>query len=400
MTRTLLHNTQLFDGTNDHLRERAWILADGKRIADVGHGTGHPDAERTVDCGGRTLLPGLIDAHLHLTATAADGLADLARADPFDASLAAIQNADTLLRHGVTTARDVGGVFHTTYALARAIDEGRATGADIVPAVAITPSGGHGVEISRVADGEDAIRHAIREEAYAGARALKVFLTGGTLGRGSHLSDPLYTEAELRAAVEEAHRLEMVVTAHIFGERAIVMCVDCGLDNIEHGVGMTPAAAERLAAAGIPMSPTLAIGEAFLNNPDKVPERVLRRNQEFMPGHREGVRLAYERGVTMTTGTDAGMRIHPVGLVADEVGNLRACGVSAVDALRGATSRAAMALGLKDRGRIAPGLRADLLLVDGDPLADWTALHSVALVMKAGEIAIDRVSAGAGHAPD
>lgn len=399
--RTLITNVLLWDGLGDAALPGAAVLLDGDRIAWAGARTDAPaqarDAE-TVDGGGGTLLPGLIDCHIHVGMGSAP-----AGGDPLAHALA---NAAAALGIGVTAARDLGARDHSAIAAARAIAAGRAPGPALIAAgrPLALPGGympGVAVEVSGAAD----VRAAVAEQVGAGAGVIKVIASPVPAAR-----DPDFPRSfgpdNLAAAVAAAHAAGLRVTAHAHGLAGARDAVLAGFDCIEHGYRLDADTIAEMARRGTWLVPTLVAMEAAQTLPDAEPagsgrrapgnadERVRGvaraafrdpRAMERWEAAAEAARTAHRAGVRLATGTDAPV-IVPVGAIRREVALLvEAAGLSPVEALRAATAAAAALLGIGDvTGTVAPGRRADLLLVDGNPLDDPAALGRVRSIWRAG----------------
>jgi imidazolonepropionase-like amidohydrolase len=376
-----------FDGDRV-LRDGALVLVDGGRILAVEPASAAPPADVPVThLPGTTLLPGLVDAHVHLCGDAGpralDQLPELSR-EQVDAVVTA-----ALARHlaaGVTAVRDLGDIGWAV--LDRAPGPGPTVIASGPP---ITSPGGHCAAMGGAATGADALRAAVRERAERGAGVVKLMASGGAMTAGTDMAACQFTSAEVRAVVDEAHRLGLPVTAHAHALGAVRQVLAAGVDGIEHCSGMTatgwgvpPALAGQLARAGTVVCPTLGLAPGA-EPPPRVQAVIDRLGMTEQARAEEAARL-HRAGVRLVSGVDAGIAPgKPHGLLPWSVAALVAGGVPAADALRTATGGAADGCGLAGRtGRLAPGLDADLLLVDGDPTADVAALLRVRLVVSRG----------------
>jgi imidazolonepropionase-like amidohydrolase len=382
----------LFDGTAVPPRPGHTVVWDHGRITWVG-----PDAEANIGPGatvieahGAALLPGLIDCHVHLcldgTVEGVDGVAaepmDLVRERSFGA-------ARRLLGAGITSARDQGSRESVAIEVARAQREGRIPGARILAAGrGLTPTGGHGWMIGVEADGPDAIRRAVATEVGRGADVIKLFPTGGVMGSGAHGFDVVMSPAEIEAAVDEAHRHGKLAGAHVHGRTGIHLCLDAGIDTIEHATDISPEQAERAAGAGVALVPTLGGIEAILGEAGSIPEDLRRRAAEVRDIAAAGIRVAIGAGAVVLAGTDAGTPFNPPGMLVREMEILAGLGLGNLGAIAAATSAAADVLRFEDLGRIEPRRKADLILVAGDPAADLTVLAHPGLVVQDGRIAV------------
>ncbi|MCJ7726940.1 MAG: amidohydrolase family protein, partial [Acidimicrobiia bacterium] len=298
-----------------------------------------------------------------------------------------MENAARLLAAGITTARDQGSRDGVATEVAAAQRRGALVAARIMAAGrGITPTGGHGWSLGVAADGPEAVRAAVATEVARGAEIIKLFPTGGVLGTGSHGYDVVMTPEELAAAVEEAHRLGVLVGAHIHGPEGIEMALDAGIDTIEHATGITAEQARRAAAQGVALVPTLMGIVAMQGREDLLPADLLERATEVGAAQAAGIRIAIAEGARVLAGTDSGTPFNPPGLLPREMRLLSELGMGNAGAIAAATSLVADTLRIEDRGVVRPGAFADLLLVDGNPLDDLAALERPRLVVQDGSV--------------
>ncbi len=386
----LLRNATVFDGTGAPPRSGLDVLVEGDRIAAVGSDlAARADAE-ALDLTGRTLMPGLIDCHVHLTFMGDPNEVSPATPVPVLAWNAA-ENARHTLEAGVTAVRDLGAREAVAILLRDAVAAGRLPGPHIRAAgAAICMTGGHGWWIGRLADGADEVRRAVREQLRAGADCIKLIATGGVMTPGVDPRSPQLTEEELRAGVEEAHKAFQKVGSHAQATAGIKNAVRAGVDSIEHGIYLDDEAIAEMKARGTFLVPTLVAPENISRHGVKagIPAYMVEKSDRAREAHRESFRLAVRAGVRIAMGTDAGTPFNRHGANAEEIALMVECGLPPRDALVAATRNAAELLDmLDDAGTIAPGKRADLLIVDGDPLADVRVLCDptrIIAVLKAG----------------
>ena len=384
--RLVLRAPRLLDGTGAAPVSDAALLLEGGRIAYAGPAAGLPPADGVVDRDfpGCTLLPGLVDVHVHLVSSAGPDLAADLPAAEADRTLAAVANARRQLQAGVTLVRDLGAPGAEAVAVARAVEEGTIAGPRVLAAgPAVTMTGGHIAFLGRVADGPDAMRAAVRGNLAMGARCVKVIATGGVLTRGIDPREPAYTQPELEALVGEAHRLGLPVAAHAIGEGGVAAALRAGVDSIEHGMFLDPAAIELFLATGARYTPTFSAPHGILAGPS-VPSWIKDRARPAAEAQGASFRAAVQAGVPVVAGTDSGTPDNPHGGVAREVAFMVEAGLDLLAAVRAATAEAADLLGVPDRGVLRAGAHADVLVAGGDVAGDVTALQRPAAVFQDG----------------
>jgi imidazolonepropionase-like amidohydrolase len=380
---------RVFDGVSEQVIEDGVVVVEEGRIASVGPTRDLPSNVEVVDLGDATLLPGLIDAHVHLVWSAsAEPHEVVERESRALTTLRCAANAALHLRAGVTTVRDVGATDGLSIDIARAVELGVLPGPRVVAAGrAIAMTGGHGWFIGREADGAEAVRHAVRSELKAGATCIKLMASGGVYGHAEEPGSPQLTVEEMRAAVEEAHKAGRKVAAHAYSAEAINNALDARVDSIEHGSFIDRATAERMREQGTYLVPTMSVYEAMNDKGPELgaPDYIQRKTAEVLEASREAFRLALEAGVPVAAGTDCGAPGHPHGTLPEELRLMVEAGATPLEALRYGTSAAADLLGLGEEvGTLEPGTKADLLAVGGDSLHDIRALRDVRLVLRDG----------------
>ncbi len=383
MERLILRGANVFDGTGRPPQPGLSVVVEAGRIADVvpdgqvGGGT----SARVVDLSGCTLLPGLIDLHVHL------GFGGRSFADSAAATaLRAARNARVALAVGITTLRDVGTGHGAAIALRDAVRAGDVPGSRVVPCgQIICMTGGHGSEppappgFAREADGPDDCRRAVREQVKAGADCIKVTTNGP-------LNVVEFTQDELNALADEAHRCGRRVACHASILESSRMAVRAAVDTMEHGCDLDDALVRRMADTGMILVPTLLIMKLIMDRWEEfkvIP--MMRSIPTRAKRHVESYQLALAAGVTMAAGTDIFFGLGRFESLPEELEYMTACGMRPSDALVAATRHSARALGMEDRiGTIERGKVADLLAVEGNPVEDIKVLRKVALVVQDG----------------
>ena len=377
-----LRAARIFDGTGSPLSDDAIVVLDGDRIASVGGPI--PDGATVVDLPGATLLPGLVDTHMHLAFDAsADPVARLAERDAAETFTAMGAAARRAARGGVTTVRDLGDVGYLSLGVRDAARSDHTLPQIVAAGVPITTPGGHCHFLGESAAGVDGVRAAVRARHHRGVDVIKVMASGGNMTPGSRPELAQYTLEELRAIVEEAHGLGLPVTAHAHGTQAIVDAVAAGVDSLEHVSFMTADSVddipdgllEEIVARGVALS--LTLGMRLVEGASMPPGMLIRRPRLMANGAR-----MCASGARIVVGTDAGIApLKPHDVLRTSLVQLAQIGMKPAEALHAITGRAAEVIGLGDRkGRLAPGYDADVLVVDGDPLTDPEAIHRIRAV--------------------
>jgi imidazolonepropionase-like amidohydrolase len=388
----LLRNATLFDATGSPPRAAVDVLIDEGRIARVGRDVAAQNGAEVLDLGGRFLLPGLIDCHVHLAFNGdADEVARLPGIATPVLAWQASENARRTLEAGVTSVRDLGSRDSIAILLRDEIEAGRLPGPRIrAVGSIICMTGGHGWFIGREADGPDDVRKAVREQLRAGADCIKFTVTGGVMTPRVDPRSTSFTEEELRAGIDEARKAFVRTAAHAQGTNGIKNAVRAGIDSIEHGIFMDGEALEEMRSRGTFFVPTLAAPENISKHgiAAGIPQYAVEKSNQVREVHRESFRMALRVGVRIAMGTDAGTPFNRHGANAEEVALMAECGMTPAEALLAATRNSAELLDIaRDTGTVEPGKSADLIIVDGDPLADIRTLcrpGAIAGVLKGG----------------
>ena len=413
MARIVVRNANLFDSRAGAMRPGTTIVIEGDRFVAV---TQEPvavdDAARVIDAAGRAVLPGLIDAHVHVVATSHD-LAGLALQP---ASLVAAESGQlmaAMLRRGFTTVRDAAGADH---GLRSAVERGLFEGPRLfIAGQPISQTGGHadmrpqGVRgplfcacaglgiIGAIADGVGEVRRAVREQVRQGVNHIKIMAGGGVSSPTDPIDGTQFSMEELRAAVEEAEAANLYALAHAYSPRAVTRAVQAGVRSIEHGNLIDEATARVMKQHGAYYVPTLATYAALAEEGVRLgwSEAMLEKLKGVADCGLEAVRIARAEGVPVVFGTDLLGYMH--GRQNTEF-ELRATAVPPLELLQSATSVAARLMGQERHiGSVVPGAFADLLVVDGDPAEGLAMLArpetGIRLLMQGGRVVEDRLSA-------
>ena len=375
-------------------------MIEGGKIVTVGPFTQarRASGDRLIDLSSSTVLPGLTDAHTHLTGNPQDAGPQALGISLPRATLTGAKNARLTLEAGFTTVRNVGAEGYSDVALRDAIDAGDVPGPRMLvsgPPLGIT--GGHCDEnflpfdfhysAEGVADGVEGVQHKVRETIKYGADLIKICATGGVLSHGDNPQASQYTLEEMKAIVADAHRLGRKVAAHAHGAQGILWASQAGVDSIEHGSYIDDAAIAEMKKDGTYLVPTLYLADWFLEHAEQVhvPPEMIAKGRTVMAAARKNVAHAFASGVKVAFGTDAA--VYPHGLNAHEFAVMVKLGLSPLQSIQAATINAADLLGWSDKiGAIEPGKWGDIIAVDGDPLQDVTTLERVKFVMKGGEV--------------
>jgi imidazolonepropionase-like amidohydrolase len=386
----VLSGARIIDGTGtEPVRGRSVVVEKGIITAVV------EDARAPrgngVDLAGHTLLPGLINCHVHLCLGAeADPVRPL-REEPLGlTAIKALLRARETARAGVTTVRDLGGREYVEIAVRRAIQQGLIDGPRIVAAGRpVCMTGGHGHWLAREADGPDDARKAVREQLKAGADVIKIIATGGVMTPGVEPGSPQLTLDEMRAAIEEARKAGRRTAAHAMASSGISDAIAAGITSIEHGIYLTEEIVAHMRRDGTFLVPTLNAPAAIASGglAAGIPDFMVRKSEVVVPAHVASFQLAHRAGVRIAAGADSGTPLNFHGSLLPELTLMVKYGMTPLEAIRAATVTAADCLGLGEvTGRVAPGYVADLIAVAGDPAERIEALADLKLVLVNGRV--------------
>jgi imidazolonepropionase-like amidohydrolase len=401
---TLLSAARMLDvKTGNFIADPVLLLRDG-RIAAMGSAAKPPAASadaKQIRLDGMTILPGLIDMHVHLDSDPTyGGYTGLQFSDRFW-SVISVPNAAVTLDAGFTTVRNTGSRFWDDIGLRQAIDAGKVPGPRIVTAAwSFGSTGGHCDENMFPpsmdqkwpynSDNPDQARHTVRELRKYGAQVIKICATGGVFSSNTGVGQQQMSEEELRAVAEEAHMQGLRVAAHAHGATGIKAAIRAGIDTIEHASLIDDEGIALAKKHGTYLSMDIFNSEYTQSEGRKngVLEENMRKDLEVAEAQRENFRKAHEAGVKVVFGTDSG--VSPHGLNGKQFAWMVRYGMTPVEAIQAATIVAAEALGRNDVGVLEAGRFADIVAVQGDPAADVTLLEAIPVVIKGGEVVKDR----------
>lgn len=401
----------LFDSAAGRYRDNVVLVVEGERIRSVeAGGFAVPGGAKVVDLSADYVLPGLIDCHTHLGARADkyDPINSFLET-PFTSAYASVNNARATLMAGFTSVRDVGSMPFQAVDLRNAINAGEIAGPRMVasgPILSIT--GGHGdlnnyspmVKVTLypehrdfgIADGPEQIREQVREQVKYGVDVIKISASGGVLSKGDQPGAPQYTEEELKMAADTAHMAGRKIAAHAHGAASIRMAIEAGIDSIEHASLVDDEGIRLAKQHGTYFVMDIYDDDYILGNAKNfgIPEEMLVKERGVGKAQRENFRKAFQAGVKMAFGTDAG--VYPHGDNAKQFHYMVMYGMTPAQAIQAATSSAADLIGRAgDVGSLTAGKYADLVAVREDPLQRVEVLEKIGLVMKGGVVVKDEL---------
>jgi len=380
---------------NGRIIEHATVIVEDDRIVKVAKGNVNvPEDARKIPMDGQMLLPGFIDSHVHLCMDSSpDPMTSVLSEPQTMTALKAANFAGQTLLAGVTSVRDMGGKDGIDLGIRQAINSGLIPGPRMLASgKLICMTGGHGWQFGLEVNGVDEVRRAAREQVKAGADIVKLMATGGVLTPAVEPGSEQFTEEELRAGIEEAHKAGKTTATHAMGTKGILNALRAGIDSIEHGVYLDDEAVSLMVKRDVPLIPTIS---ALFNIESKgieagIPAFAVEKTLKVKPFHLESIRMAREAGVRIAMGTDAGTPFNRHGDNLGELKFLVDCGFAPMEAIEAGTRIAAQVLGVEEElGTVEEGKLADLILVDGKLLDNIEILlkrESIRLVMQGGKV--------------
>lgn len=385
MTTTLYSNLALFDGLHDGFTPDSWFTVDDATGKVAATGTGAtPAADRTVDCAGQYVMPGMMNCHVHLGSNAHQ-LAASERSET-ETTLLALQNLSDLVHSGVTYVRNLSSNYDVDVKLRDAQAEYGFPAPHVVASGrAMSATGGHGDSPhhtgneSYLVDSPDEMRHAVRQAFKNGADVIKVMATGGVMSVADSPLDAEFTQEELAVATREAHARRRKVAAHAQGTAGIRLALEAGVDSVEHGIFLDEDEAEFMKAHQVYLVPTLNAVQGIIDHGEgKIPDYMVRKASDFAQAFFKNMKMAVQRGVPFATGTDAGTPFNDFTTgYWDELHLLvNKVGMAPQDVLYAATRNSADLLGVSEEyGALAAGKYADFLVLKANPLDDVDAVR-------------------------
>ncbi len=389
---TVFTNANILDVIGETTIKNGSVLVEDGTIKEVGANIAVPEGAKVIDLGGKTMLPGIFNCHVHMCSDAGNGRRE--QISDASAAIRGIKNLRTLVNSGVTYIRDAGSPHYIDIDLHEAQLRGDIVAPEMQTAGrCICMTGGHGHDNGREADGPDDCRKAAREQLKAGATWIKVMATGGVMTKGVEPGSPQLTEEELRAAIEEAHKAGAKSFTHAQGMTGIKNALRAGVDSIEHGFFMDDWCFDFMKEHNVFFVPTLAAPYWIKVNGTAagIPDYMVRKVENTIEAHQDTFRRAHKAGVKIALGTDAGTPFNKYDLTCYECVLMVENGMTPMEAIQCGTINAAELMSVDaTHGSITPGKRANFAIFEEDPLEDIHALLNCAMTVIGGEVVFEK----------
>ena len=389
---TVFTNANILDVIGETTIKNGSVLVEDGTIKEVGANIAVPEGAKVIDLGGKTMLPGIFNCHVHICSDAGNGRRE--QISDASAAIRGIKNLRTLVNSGVTYIRDAGSPHYIDIDLHEAQLRGDIVAPEMQTAGrCICMTGGHGHDNGREADGPDDCRKAAREQLKAGATWIKVMATGGVMTKGVEPGSPQLTEEELRAAIEEAHKAGAKSFTHAQGMTGIKNALRAGVDSIEHGFFMDDWCFDFMKEHNVFFVPTLAAPYWIKVNGTAagIPDYMVRKVENTIEAHQDTFRRAHKAGVKIALGTDAGTPFNKYDLTCYECVLMVENGMTPMEAIQCGTINAAELMSVDaTHGSITPGKRANFAIFEEDPLEDIHALLNCAMTVIGGEVVFEK----------
>ncbi len=386
--RCIIEKCNLINGIDNDVTTDSYIVIEGDSITDIGQGDAPiTSTDQVIDGEGKYVIPGLIDAHVHLVWDGSpDPMPIIEPMENDEVTLRAYKHSLDYLKLGITTVRDVGSPDRTVLHTRNAINAKLLKGPTIISSgTSISMTGGHVYSLGREADGVDGVRTAARTILKEGADLIKVMATGGIYTEGEEPGNVQLNVEEIAVAVKEANHKNKKVAAHADGLEGIMNCIEAGVNTIEHGIYANTEALKLMKEKEMYLVPTMAVMRR-LSTYEEIPLFARKKALEVTGPHMDMLKKAVELGVKIATGTDCGSAGTPPEYYFEELLIMQEAGMEPTDVIKSSTNIAASCLGLEDRGTIEVGKKADLLILKDNPSLDLHVLKKDKVVIKNGEV--------------
>ena len=390
----IFKNLRMVDVKSETVIEDGLIIVEGRKIKYAGHSGRDYDSKgkgKVIDLEGKTVLPGIIDGHIHsLFDASPDPFGSLVDDSDSMITIKAVGFMEETVRNGIVAVRDMGGLDYLEFGLKEAIDNDLILGPKLqLAGRLITMTGGHGHLIGREVDSPAEARKAAREQLKAGADFIKIMATGGVMTEGVEPGAPQLTEAEMAAAIAEAHKAGRKTAAHAQGTEGIKNALKAGIDTIEHGVFLDDETIELMLENGVYLVPTLSAVHWIVEEGVEagIPEFAVKKSEAVLESHIRSFQLARGAGVKISMGTDAGTPLNLHGANLSELELMVEYGMEPLEAIKAATLTGAEMIGLTNElGSLEAGKNAHLVVVDGNPDKNIGDIHNIDQVYKNGSL--------------